>query len=90
MLKKYLDYIKDNPQGYWFKRKLFGWGWMPVTWQGWLVIVGLLIVIFLSAKYLLEAGKTAEYFLAVGTAVAVVIVLGYWKGEKPHEFGNQF
>jgi len=24
---------------YWFKRKLFGWGWQPATWEGWLVIV---------------------------------------------------
>lgn len=33
MFKNYLDYIRDNPHGYWFKRKLYGWGWTPVTWQ---------------------------------------------------------
>ena len=25
LFKKYLDYVNDNPKGYWFKRKLYGW-----------------------------------------------------------------
>ena len=33
MFKNYLDYIRDNPKGYWFKRKPFGYGWTPVKWQ---------------------------------------------------------
>lgn len=37
MLKEYLEYLKDNPKHLWFKRKLYGWGWVPVRWQGWLV-----------------------------------------------------
>ena len=31
---------------YWFKRRRFGWGWTPVTWQGWLTVaffIGLII-----------------------------------------------
>lgn len=39
MFKNYLEYIRDNPHDYWFKRKPFGWGWTPVKWQGWLVIL---------------------------------------------------
>ena len=31
MLKQYIAYLKDNPQGYWFKAKLYGWGWVPVN-----------------------------------------------------------
>lgn len=28
-----------NQNGYvWFKARMFGWGWMPVAWQGWLVV----------------------------------------------------
>lgn len=37
MLKEYKEYLQDNPKGYWFKSKLYGWGWAPVTWQGWTV-----------------------------------------------------
>ncbi len=25
---------------YWFHAKRYGWGWVPATWQGWLVLVG--------------------------------------------------
>ncbi len=38
MFQKYRDYINNNPKGYWFKNKIYGWGWTPVTWQGWCVI----------------------------------------------------
>jgi hypothetical protein len=31
---------------YWFKRKTYGWGWQPATWQGW---VSLLVFIALEA-----------------------------------------
>jgi len=34
----YIEYVRDNPRRYWFKRKLFGWGWTPVTRQGWAVV----------------------------------------------------
>jgi len=37
MLKKYIAYLKDNPKRYWFKAKMYGWGWTPVKWQDWLV-----------------------------------------------------
>ncbi len=49
MFKKYLDYIRDNPHGYWFKRKPFGWGWTPVKWQGWLVILVYIVPIMILA-----------------------------------------
>lgn len=39
ILKSYMDCSKDNPYGYWFKRKLYVWGWTPTKWQGWLVIL---------------------------------------------------
>ena len=29
MIKEYIAYLKDNPQGYWFKARLYGWGWAP-------------------------------------------------------------
>ncbi len=34
--------MTDRP---WFKRKTYGWGWTPVSWQGWLVTLGLVVVI---------------------------------------------
>ena len=45
MIKEYIAYLKDNLKRYWFKSKLYGWGWVPVKWQGWLVVArGALVV----------------------------------------------
>lgn len=51
ILKNYINYLKDNPSGYWFKRKLYGWGWTPATWQGWIITciyIGLVILLALT------------------------------------------
>lgn len=37
-IQEYTTYLKDNPKGYWFKRKLYGFGWIPATKQGWTVL----------------------------------------------------
>lgn len=83
IIRKYIEYLKDNPEGYWFKRKLYGWGWMPVKWQGWLVVfIGIVLVI--SGIYI---GDTDDAPGAAGLGILLMIVLvlvfGYWKGEKP-------
>lgn len=49
LLKEHIEYLKNNPEGYWFKRKLYGWGWTPATWQGWLVLAVFIILITLNA-----------------------------------------
>lgn len=38
LFSEYVEYLKDNPQGYWFKRKLYGYGWVPATKQGWSIL----------------------------------------------------
>ncbi|MDO8564383.1 MAG: hypothetical protein Q7R88_00100 [bacterium] len=88
MLKRYLEYFKDNPEGYWFKRKLYGWGWMPVRWQGWAVLV-IFAVLFTLNVLRLDAGShsvsDARVMFAPSTVILVLILIGIcWKtGEKP-------
>lgn len=36
---------KERPKTYWFTRKSYGWGWVPATWQGWLVIAVYLVFV---------------------------------------------
>lgn len=87
MLKQYIEYVKDNPKGYWFKRKLYGWGWTPATWQGWLVIVVYLIAIIAFSLTIDETSPPEEvmftFVLPIVLLTATVIRLGYTKGEKP-------
>ena len=83
MIKEYIAYLKDNPQGHWFKARLYGWGWVPVTWQGGLVVV-IGIALFVAGVYIGETddapGATALGFLLM---IALILTFGYWKGEKP-------
>ncbi len=91
MIKEYLAYLKDNPKGYWFKAKLYGWGWVPVKWQGWAVI---LVYIVLVTSLLANVEKeipgnpdSGTNFLVLGLPIillsVLLIIVCYKKGEKP-------
>ncbi len=72
IFKQYIDYIKDNPEGYWFKRKLYGWGWTPATWQGWTVL-GLFLLFMGLQTLLLELTAKTD---TDGMLFAANVVLG--------------
>jgi hypothetical protein len=91
MFKKYRDYVRDNPQHYWFKRKVWGWGWVPVTWQGFAVTgayIGL-VTLLLVTKEEAVAGDpdSGSNFLVLGLPILVLTIafvfISYKKGEKP-------
>ena len=63
----------------WFGPKRFGWGWTPVAWQGWLVVVAFLAAVVLSGFYLGGAARAA-----VVVALIVVLILVAWlTGDSP-------
>lgn len=85
--KDYIKYLKDNPQGFWFKRKLYGWGWTPAKWQGWLVIsIYILFVIFFS--FSIDKNTTpnqfpSDFFIPFIALTLLLILIIYRTGEKP-------
>ncbi len=88
MIKEYIAYLKDNPQGYWFKRKLFGWGWTPARWQGWMVI--LVYVTILVKMFILFDGNShsgSDTLIAMAfpflLVTALLVFICYKKGESP-------
>lgn len=91
MIKKYIEYLKDNPEGFWFKRKLYGWGWTPVKWQGWVVVlVAVLLIIWNGINFssITETndptGEMLAWFFAKTIIIVVaLLVVSYKKGEKP-------
>lgn len=91
MLKEYIAYLKDNPKGYWFKRKLYGWGWVPVKWQGWcvtLLYILLIISLVLTREEAIPGNPdSGSNFLTFALPIIVLtilfIVVAYKKGEKP-------
>lgn len=72
----------------WFKRKTYGWGWTPSTWQGWLVLVIYLVAvlaIFRDVETLAYANDYAVFSFVFQFIFINIVLIGvcYWKGEKP-------
>ena len=91
LIKNYTAYLKDNPQGYWFKAKLYGWGWTPARWQGWFVILTYIAII--SALVLMrekdipgnpDSGSNFLTFaLPIIVLTTLLIFVCHKKGERP-------
>ncbi len=65
----------------WFRRKLYGFGWYPVSWEGWVVIlVWVGILVFSVAKFDHELQKN---LIVVFVMTVILIYICYKKGEKP-------
>jgi hypothetical protein len=92
--KEYQDYLRDNPKGYWFKAKLYGWGWTPARWQGWLVIAIYLVLIFAVSSQVEEQASNASIFinflLPITLLTTSLLMICYATGEKPGwRWGNK-
>lgn len=79
----------------WFRAKRFGWGWYPVTWQGWAVTVlyalcymflGILFGAFAPAV-IGEGGSVLEgivlFISLIVLITASLLAVCYRYGEKP-------
>jgi len=72
----------------WFRRKTYGWGWTPITWEGWLVTFIVLVIplcIRLTAKAM-DVEKATQYFYtwaSVPMLLMALILICFRYGEKP-------
>jgi hypothetical protein len=84
-ISEYSTYLKNNPQGYWFKRKLYGFGWVPATKQGWgvLALFGLFVVgISLWAETNVSDDQaTSHVIVPLLLATALFLLVTYRTGE---------
>jgi hypothetical protein len=81
-ISRYLAYLKNNPEQYWFKRKVYGWGWTPATWQGWLTLAIFLVLMVLNASRASDELR-ASFFLETAGLLALLIAICYLTGESP-------
>ncbi|MEI8130748.1 MAG: hypothetical protein WCG55_04570 [bacterium] len=72
----------------WFRAKRFGWGWYPVTWQGWGVILLYVFAIFAGGNYVNNHESSGSDFVQQFVPQLIVltiflIIICYKTGEKP-------
>lgn len=72
----------------WFRRKTYGWGWTPITWEGWLVtFITVLIPIGIKfALKIMEFQRSLQYFYmwaSVPLLLMSLTLICFRYGEKP-------
>lgn len=81
---------KENKK-IWFRAKKYGWGWTPVTWQGWLVTLGYVIILVDQITSTVRYDKTGSnsvsdtmiYFaLNFILSTVLLLIICYMKGER--------
>jgi hypothetical protein len=90
-MKKYFqevrEYLNDNPEGYWFKAKLYGWGWTPARKEGWYTIgIFILLIVLLSLQlqpHMELQQMLPTFFLPLLLLIIVFTIILFTKGERP-------
>ena len=79
----------------WFKAKEYGWGWYPVTWQGWGVLalyVLIMVGIFPDVEFLSHLVNDSIFgiWIPALAATSFLMIICYLTGEKPGwRWGNK-
>lgn len=71
----------------WFRRKTYGWGWTPVTWQGWgVTFIYALAIILLSFRvgaFTADGEIVTKFFIPLIFLTALLLFITYKTGETP-------
>lgn len=79
----------NTGEKYWFKRKKYGYGWTPATWQGWAVITLYIAIAVGGAATLKDTPKNTFsnelwlYLLFLLVSTVALIKICYKKGPSP-------
>jgi len=72
----------------WFKRKQYGWGWTPVSWQGWLVTalyIALVVGLGIAVENASSRREVLLFFVLPTLVLTTTLIrIAYKKGERPH------
>lgn len=83
--KEHITYLTDNPQRYWFKRKLYGFGWIPARLPGWIVLgMYLLVVLGLTLttpRTLSTQAALVQVVIPICIATIIFLLIAWRTGE---------
>jgi hypothetical protein len=69
----------------WFGPKRWGWGWSPVSWQGWAVTVGFAVISQILKQVLPRRRATLVTLGMVVAFLGVVVLTGDAPGHRPSD-----
>ena len=75
---------------FWYKRKRYGWGWVPVTWQAWVLLFVHIVFLLVMSRVLLQdvppntyQKEVGIFLLLVALSTCVHICISYKKAPIP-------
>lgn len=73
----------------WFKAKKYGWGWTPVSFEGWVLVTAYCIAIFyiffkIDSSSHSVSDTLISFFPILVLLTAILMAISYKTGEKPH------
>jgi hypothetical protein len=73
---------------YWFKRKTYGWGWTPSTWEGWFItIMYIMAALYIFRKIDSTSHSASDTLIGFTYPLIlltfILIIVCYFKGEEP-------
>lgn len=73
------DYTGSMQPPYWFKRRRYGWGFTPVTWQGWLSLL-VMILIAIGTSFILpyKQQNPSANDLTVFFIIIIIDIIGFF------------
>ena len=78
---------KSAMKKYWFKRRRYGYGWVPASWQGWTVFIVYLAVVLANVIVLVVTPFSSEllwfYLTTLITATVAVMIIATQTSPKP-------
>lgn len=82
--------LKKSQKKIWFVRKIYGYGWTPSKWQGWLVVLIFILLFTLNNYYFFDTNikNPTIYSIIINSVLNISLIIGliyisYKKGEKP-------
>ncbi len=74
---------------YWFRAKRYGWGWTPLTWQGWAALAAFVALLVADALVFPPRQALAAYIACVVGLTVLFLAVCWLKGEPPRwRWGN--
>jgi hypothetical protein len=89
--KSLTEEVENTNHKLWFKAKTYGYGWYPVTWQGWSIIAVYLVYVLLKvsdfAKDIKESTEapgemTGVFLIDILVVTLALVIISYLSGEK--------
>jgi uncharacterized membrane protein YhaH (DUF805 family) len=68
---------------YWFRRKRYGWGWTPQTWEGWVSMMVYIALLVGNAHRTIEAPTITPFLIQTVILTLIFLWICFQKGETP-------